>query len=164
MKFITVSQKFFDLCDDPEILYRKDRRPHLLVLSLKYKGQTTRFAVPLRSNIPANAPKNQYFALPPRPSTRQGNHHGLHYIKMFPITKMFQEKFWVGEKASYLLYQEIIAKNERKIVDACQKYLDDYTAGVHPRYSVDIDKVLERLISMSEQIDRGPNICEENCT
>lgn len=146
MKFITVSQKFFDLCgDDPEILFRENRRPHLLVLSLKYKGVARRFAIPLRSNIPANAPKEQYFALPPRPSTRPGNRHGLHYIKMFPITKEHQEKFWVGEKSSYVLFQEIISKNEKEIVDACQKYLDDYASGVHPQYSVNIDNALEKL-------------------
>lgn len=146
MKFITVSQKFFDLCgDDPEILFRENRRPHLLVLSLKYKGVARRFAIPLRSNIPANAPKEQYFALPPRPSTRPGNRHGLHYIKMFPITKEYQEKFWVGEKSSYVLFQEIISKNEKEIVDACQKYLDDYASGVHPQYSVNIDNALEKL-------------------
>ena len=146
MKFITVSQKFFDLCgDDPEILFRENRRPHLLVLSLKYKGVARRFAIPLRSNIPANAPKEQYFALPPRPSTRPGNRHGLHYIKMFPITKEYQEKFWVGEKSSYVLFQEIISKNEKEIVDACQKYLDDYASGVHSQYSVNIDKALEKL-------------------
>lgn len=148
MKFITVSQKYFDLCgDDPEILFRENRRPHLLVLSLQYKGATRRFAIPLRSNIPANAPKEQYFALPPRPSTRPGNHHGLHYIKMFPITKEYQEKFWVGEKSSYLLFQEIISKNDKEIVDACQQYLDNYAAGIHPKYSVNIDRVLEKLAS-----------------
>ena len=47
------------------------------------------FAIPIRSNIPASAPKNQYFALPPRPQTRPKNRHGLHYIKMFPVTKQY---------------------------------------------------------------------------
>ena len=151
MKFISVSQKYYDLCgDDPQLLHRENRRPHVLVLSLKYKGITRRFAIPLRSNIPANAPKDQYFALPPRPTTRPGNRHGLHYIKMFPITKEYQEKFWVGEKSSYVLFQEIISKNEKEIVDACQKYLDNYAAGIHPQYSVNIDNALEKLASKSK--------------
>ena len=146
MKFITVSQKYFDMCgDDPELLFRKDRRPHLLVLALKYNEKQYQFAVPFRSNIPATAPKNQYFSLPPRPTTRAGNHHGLHYIKMFPITSKYQEKFWVGKDASYVLYQNIIDKNSQQIVAECQKYLDDYAAGIHPRFSVNIDAALKHL-------------------
>ena len=146
MKFVTVSQRYFDMCgDDPELLFRENRRPHLLVLSLKYKEKMSRFAVPLRSNISATTPKEQYFALPPRPSTRPGNHHGLHYIKMFPITKEYQEKFWVGKDSSYILFQDIISKHEKEIVEECQKYLDGYAAGIHPKFSVDIDKAFERL-------------------
>ena len=112
MKLITISQRNFDICgDEPEILFR-----HLLVLSLKYKGLVSHFAVPLRSNISAATPKDLYFSLPPRPSTRPGNHHGLHYIKMFPITREYQEKFWVGKDAAYILYQNIINKHEKEIV------------------------------------------------
>lgn len=147
MKFITVSQRYFDMCgDDPELLFRENRRPHLLVLSLTYKGRVSRFAIPLRSNISATTSKEQYFALPPRP----GNHHGLHYIKMFPIKKEYQEKFWIGKDSSYILYQDIINRKEKEIVEACQKYLDDYANGVRPKFSVDIDKAFERL-DASEQ-------------
>lgn len=146
MKFVTISQTYFDMCQsDPELLFRENRRPHLLVMSLRYRGTVSSFAVPLRSNIPASAPKEQYFALPPRPSTRPGNHHGLHYIKMFPIQKSYQEKFWVGANTPFALYQEIISKHQKEIVDACQAYLDAYAAGLHPPFSVDIDAALERL-------------------
>ncbi len=146
MKFVTVSERFFDLCgEDPELLFRENRRPHLLVVSLRYRGKRESFAVPLRSNIAAHTPRDQYFALPPRPSTRPGNHHGLHYVKMFPITKEYQEKFWVGEKSSYILYQDIINKHEKEIVTDCQTYLDRYAEGIRPRFSVDIDRILERL-------------------
>lgn len=105
---VKISEKYFDLCgDDPELSFRKNRRPHLLVLSLKYKGRTSLFAVPLRSNIPSVESKELYFALP-----RSGNHHGIHYIKMFPITKKYQEKFWIGNNSSYILYQNIVNKHE----------------------------------------------------
>lgn len=156
MKFITISQRYFDICgDDPEILFRKNRRPHLLVLSLKYKGQVSHFAVPLRSNISAATPKDQYFSLPPRPSTRPGNHHGLHYIKMFPITREYQEKFWVGKDAAYILYQNIINKHEKEIVAECQKYLDAYANGLRLKYSVNIDQVFERLNANQQNTNRN---------
>ena len=156
MKFITISQRYFDICgDDPEILFRKNRRPHLLVLSLKYKGQVSHFAVPLRSNISAATPKDQYFSLPPRPSTRPGNHHGLHYIKMFPITREYQEKFWVGKDAAYILYQNIINKHEKEIVAECQKYLDAYANGLRLKYSVNIDQVFERLNANQHNTNRN---------
>lgn len=148
MKFVTISQSFYNLCaDEPEMLFRENRRPHLLVLSLQYKGRTCNFAVPFRSNIPATAPRNQYYSLPPRSATRRGNHHGLHYIKMFPITASYQEKFYVDSESPYALYQRIIDANKKTIVDDCQRYLNNYAAGNHPRYSVDIDKILAHLDS-----------------
>ncbi len=152
MRFVTVAQRYFDMCaDDPELLYRENRRPHLLVLALEYKGRVSRFAIPLRSNISPKTPKEQYFVLPPRPSTRPGNHHGIHYTKMFPITKEYQEKFWVGEKSSYALFQEIIKRNEKRIIDECQRYLDDYAAGRRPKFSVDIDRAFARLEAEKEK-------------
>ena len=69
---------------------------------------------------------------------------------MFPIKKEYQEKFWIGKDSSYILYQDIINRKEKEIVEACQKYLDDYANGVRPKFSVDIDKAFERL-DASEQ-------------
>lgn len=145
MKFVSISQEFFDLCNDDEMLKRKGRRPHVLVLSLLYKGQRLNFAVPLRSNIPPAAPKEEYFPLPPRACTQPRHRHGLHYIKMFPITKQYQEKFWVGENSSYCLFQRIITENRKKIVSECQDYLNRYAAGEIPQFAVDIDNVLNKL-------------------
>lgn len=145
MRFITVNQSFFDLHkDDPELLNKGDKRPHVLVVRLLYKGKNMNFAVPLRSNIPPSTPKWQYFALPPRSATKPGHRHGLHYTKMFPILKKHQGKFWVGENQSYLLYQSIMEKNEKRIIQECQEYLDRYAAGDKAAFSVDIDAVLER--------------------
>lgn len=146
MRFVTVSSQFFALCsDDPEILQKDNRRPHVLVVSLQYKGRRMDFAVPMRSNIPPAAPKQEYFALPPRPSTKPRHHHGLHYIKMFPISKQYQEKFWVGNNPSYVRFQQIIDKNMKQIVSECQAYLDRYAAGDRPNYAVDIDNVIEKI-------------------
>lgn len=145
MKFITISPEFYDLCDDTELLQKGNRRPHVLVLSLKYKGRRINFAVPLRSNIPPSAPKGSYFHLPPRPTTRPKHRHGLHYIKMFPITPKYYEKFWVGKNKSYILFQNIIRSNRKLIIKECQDYLDNYAAGRIPPYAVNIDKILSNL-------------------
>ncbi|MCD8336399.1 MAG: hypothetical protein LUD18_03830, partial [Lachnospiraceae bacterium] len=89
MKLVTIDKTLLEkYTEDPQVLY-KDKRPYVLVIRLRYRGQKQDFAVPIRSNIPAAAPKNQYFALPPRPSTRPKNRHGIHYIKMFPVSKKY---------------------------------------------------------------------------
>ena len=57
-------------------------------------------------------PKDQYFVLPPRPTTRPGCHHGIHYIKMFPITKAHQRRFRTeGSAYYYEMLQRIIDGN-----------------------------------------------------
>lgn len=146
MKFVTISQSFLNMCsEDIEILKKSNRRPHVLVLSLMYKGRRRDFAIPLRSNIPPGAPKNQYYSLPPRKTTKPNHRHGLHYIKMFPVKRCYLEKFWTGESGEYVLYQTIISKNRNQIIRDCQKYLYDYEHGKRPAYSVDIDYVLSKL-------------------
>lgn len=64
---------------------------------------------------------------------------------MFPITAEYQEKFWIGKDPSYILCQDIIKRNQKEIVTACQAYLDNYASGIRPLYSVDIEKAFERL-------------------
>ena len=89
MKLVTINNSLLlKYHEDPEVL-QKSTRPYVLVIRLKYRNTNYDFAIPIRSNIPASAPKNQYFALPPRPQTRPKNRHGLHYIKMFPVTKQY---------------------------------------------------------------------------
>ena len=83
-------------------------------------------AVPIRSNIPASAPKDQYFALPPRPQTRPKNRHGLHYIKMFPVTKQYLVRYRTEGNSFATLIHDIIEKNSKQIVDKCQHYLCIY--------------------------------------
>ena len=152
MRFITISDTFYKeiLDTDKEILQKGNRRPHLLVLRLSYKGEKIDFAIPFRSNIGPNVPKEQYFPLPPRWKTRPGRRHGLHYIKMFPVPKSAQEKFWTGEKEEFLLYQSIIERNIKKILSQAQGYLEQYEAGDKPNFSVDIDSVLKTIERMGK--------------
>ena len=100
-------------------------------LLLKYSGDS--------------APKEQYFALPPRPQTRPKNRHGLHYIKMFPVTKQYLVRYRVEGNIFATLIQNIIDKNKKQIVDECQQYLDLYGQGIKPAYSTDIDYLIEQL-------------------
>mgnify|MGYP000346813945 CR=1 FL=1 len=110
---------------DSEVL-QKSTRPYVLVVRLKYKDACYDFAVPIRSNIPASAPKDQYFALPPRPQTRPKNRHGLHYIKMFPVTKQYLVRYRTEGNSFATLIHDIIEKNSKQIVDECQHYLCIY--------------------------------------
>lgn len=145
MKIVSIKPALLDKYQllDPEVL-NKHGRPCLLVIRLRYKGQKRMFAVPFRSNISANVPKEHYFPLPPRPATKSGNRHGLHYIKMIPVEKCFLEKYRLDTPSS-LLYASILDKNSKKIICSCQSYLDSYENGIHPPYSTSIDVLLTQL-------------------
>lgn len=145
MKLVTINNALFlKYTEDPEIL-QKSSRPYVLVIRLKYKGANYDFAVPIRSNIPAAAPRNQYFALPPRPQTRPRNHHGLHYIKMFPVSKPYLVRYRIEGNNFATLIHNIINKNSKIIVTACQEYLDAYSQGCKPPYATNIDYLIEQL-------------------
>lgn len=128
MKIVSISQDFFDLVEGDRELMLKHNRPYIVVVRLRFRGKRRDFAVPLRSNIAPNVPKDQYFALPPRPTTRPGCRHGIHYIKMFPITKAYQRRFRTEGSAYYETLQRIIDGNTKCIVSECQAYLDRYDA------------------------------------
>ena len=116
MRLVSIDTTLFDKYkNDPEVL-TKSKRPYVLVIRLKYKERSYDFAVPIRSNIPAAAPKEQYFALPPRPTTRPKNRHGLHYIKMFPVTKQYLRRYRTEGNQFATLIQTIIDKNTKTIV------------------------------------------------
>lgn len=145
MKIVSIHSKLLDMYKkDPEILI-KTGRPCVLIIRLNYMGKKYDFAVPFRSNIPSGAPKSQFFPLPPRPSTKPHNRHGLHYIKMFPVAKNYLVKYRTNGNASATLYKSIICKNAKQIVTQCQAYLDDYANGVRPQYSTNIDYLLSVL-------------------
>lgn len=145
MKLVSINLSLFQLyANDNEIL-TKDKRPYVLVLKLKYKNKTYDFAIPIRSNIPAAAPKNQYFALPPRPTTKPGNRHGLHYIKMFPVQKKYLVKYRTEGNQFATMIQQIIDKNSKQIITECQQYLTNYENGQKPAFSTNIDYLIAQL-------------------
>jgi len=80
MKLVSINTDLLEKYRGDKEVLLKSQRPYVLIIHLKYKNKSQDFAVPIRSNIPAAAPKQQYFALPPRPTTRPHNRHGLHYI------------------------------------------------------------------------------------
>ena len=124
MRLVSIDKKILELFeDDPEVL-RKTGRPYVMVIRLKYKGQNHDFAVPIRSNISASAPKDQYFPLPPRPTTKPKNRHGIHYIKMFPVTKQYLIRYRTEGNRFAQLIQNIIDKNSKAIITDCQNYLE----------------------------------------
>lgn len=90
-------------------------------------------------------PKDQYFALPPRPTTRPGCRHCIHYVKMFPITKAYQRRFRTEGSAYYETLRRIIDSNTKRIVSECQAYLDRYEREGRPRFAVDIDRIVGLL-------------------
>ena len=145
MRLVSISPVLLDAYSFDREVMHKAGRPYVLVVRLKYKGSNRDFAVPIRSNIPAAAPKEQYFALPPRPSTKPKNRHGLHYIKMFPVAKRHLLRYRTEGNAFAELIQSIIEKNKKEIILACQHYLDEYAAGKRPLYSTDLDKLIEQL-------------------
>ena len=145
MKLVTINNALLLKYNGDSEILQKSTRPYVLVIRLKYKGLNYDFAVPIRSNIPASAPKNQYFALPPRPQTRPKNRHGLHYIKMFPVTKQYLVRYRTEGNNFAMLIQTIIDKNSKQIVDECQRYLYLYSQGIKPDYSTDIDYLIEQL-------------------
>ena len=145
MKLVTINNSLLlKYHEDPEVL-QKSTRPYVLVIRLKYRNTNYDFAIPIRSNIPASAPKNQYFALPPRPQTRPKNRPGLHYIKMFPVTKQYLIRYRTDGNRFATLIQTIIDKNSKQIVNECQRYLDLYSQGIKPLYSTDMDYLIEQL-------------------
>lgn len=163
MRLVSIDKKILELFeDDPEVL-RKTGRPYVMVIRLKYKGQNHDFAVPIRSNISASAPKDQYFPLPPRPTTKPKNRHGIHYIKMFPVTKQYLIRYRTEGNRFAQLIQNIIDKNSKAIITDCQNYLEAYEAGKRPRFSTNIDFLICKLRSCNaDRKDPNRNRLEEN--
>ena len=123
MKLVSINPKLLEKYkSDPEVL-TKSGRPYVLVIRLKYKGQKYDFAVPIRSNVPAAAPREQYFALPPRPTTKPRNRHGIHYIKMFPVTKEYLIRYRTEGNVFAQLIQSIIDNNTKEMCNPNKKTL-----------------------------------------
>lgn len=145
MKIVTIDKKLYKKYKEDKELLRNADRPCVIILKLKYKERKYDFAVPIRSNIPAASPKEHYFALPPRPSTRPKNRHGIHYIKMFPIDKKYMMKYHTKGNIQATMMKAIIDKNAKTIISECQEYLDNYADGKRPQYATDIDYLIKQL-------------------
>ncbi len=146
MKVVTIKKKLYEIFYFEKELMSKEDRPFLIILSLKYKGQKYSFAVPFRSNIQVNlTTKGLYFSLPKRTTTKENHAHGLHYIKMFPIIKKFQDKLIVPTDAYNKILHAFIKKNTKKIVQGAQEYLKRYENGARFAFCTDIDKLLTAL-------------------
>lgn len=145
MKLVSISRELLELYKDDREVLHKDGRPYVLILKLKYRGKWQDFAIPLRSNIPGSVQKGEYFALPPRPQTRKGNRHGLHYTKMFPVSKRYLQKYHIEGNEFAILLKQIIEKNAKKIIAQCQAYLAGYEQGRQPLYATSLDLLLAKL-------------------
>lgn len=149
MHLVKVGEQFYQECKrrgtDKELLFNKAGRPCVLILKLKYKGHNRKFVVPLRSNIVSSVPKEQYFPLPPNPTTKSGNRHGVHYIKLFPIDSKYIQKYRIDNNDYMLKIKSILDKNEKNIITACQKYLVEYEKGKKNEMTPDIDGILSWL-------------------
>lgn len=145
VRLVTVDEELLKAFSvDDQVLY-KSSRPCVLLVELLYKGKQQTFAVPLRSNIPHSVPKDQFFALPTRKTTRKGNRHGIHYIKMIPVDWTYTYKIRSFDKRYSYQTRSIIDKNEERIIAECQSYLTAYEKGLRPNYCTGIDLLLERL-------------------
>lgn len=154
MKYSTISQEFFDKFsfDGDELTHNKDeKRPYAIIIKLTFKGEKYDFALPFRSHIKAYFPEEQYFKLPPNHSTKSGEIHGLHYIKMFPIQKKYMLKYRFPNDKLNNAIQNKIAKNKKTIIEDAQKYLDSYSENGRPSYGVDIEGLIEKIISDAEK-------------
>lgn len=129
---------------DAEMLQKADR-PCALIMRLSYKGSTYSFAVPLRSNISPNTPKNQYYPLPPRRTTKSKYRHGVHYIKMFPVTRDIVCMFHTENNVYMSIVKSMLDRDEKRIIKECQEYLIRYEAGERPQFATDIDYLLTLL-------------------
>lgn len=149
MNLVKAKEAFYFLCEDncvnKELMLNEAGRPCVLFIQLTYKGKQRDFVVPLRSNISPTAPSWQYFKLPPNKTTKPNHHHGIHYIKIFPIQKSFIDKYNVSGDKYYTTILNILNKNEKMIVTECQNYLNQCELGNKHSMTPDIDGIIKLI-------------------
>lgn len=150
MEIVKVKQSYYDLLKahrlDDEILINKEGRPCVLIVRLKYRGQFVDFVVPIRSNISPATPHSQYLSLPPNSNTKPRYHHGVHYIKMFPIdSSKYIDKFRYTSEDHFSKAASVIESHEKEIVQACQDYLTLYESGSGSPYTPNIAGIFNLL-------------------
>nr|WP_293991689.1 hypothetical protein [uncultured Fusobacterium sp.] len=146
LHLVAISQTFFDLCCfDKELLNNYNQgSPYLIILKLKYKNKMIDFALPLRSNISKTVKKENYFKLPNNKKTKIGNHHGIHFEKMFPIKNEYKIKFRKDEFLEKIIVPFILL-HFKELVEQAQEYLNRYENGIRTDYSTDIEEILKKL-------------------
>ena len=147
VKLVSIDNRLLALYKSDKEVLQKVGRPCALILRLKYKGANHDFAIPLRSNISPTAPRDEYYPLPNRSTTKPHHHHGLHYIKIMPVTKQYLMRFRTKGNPFATIISNVLRKNAKQIVAECQDYLDRYAEGIHSPFSTDIDALLSILNS-----------------
>lgn len=145
VRLVKMTPYFFEHCGDDSELLSKQGSPHVLLLRMIYHGRRLAFALPLRSNISPMTPAELFYPLPPNPRTRPSMRHGLHFVKMFSVSSECYQTFRLKTNSYYTELVRYLDKHYKDIVNKSQTYLDAYASGEHPRYAVDIDRMLERL-------------------
>lgn len=144
IKVCSIKQSFYDMFDNSVELEKNEKRPCLVIVKLKYRNISCNFAIPFRSNISRGATRNEYYPLPPRKTTNKGKKHGLHYIKMFPITKDYIRKYYSENKENKNDITKI-EKNIHLIISEAQEYLKNYEDGMRYNFCTDIDVIFDAI-------------------
>lgn len=159
MQWVKVDDSFFEDCEkyganqNNQLLHNEQGRPSVLIARLKYRGKLRDFIVPMKSNINASEDPDNYFSLPPSNRTKDGFHHGIYYIKLFPISRKYIHPY-LYDRSQYLRSIKSLIdepQNTKRIISACQAYLERYQDGNHHRYTPDIDRIIDMIDK--EQLD-----------
>ena len=149
MRIVKVTGEYYKQCKnhgtDQELLANEAGRPCVLLINLEYKGKKEKFVVPFRSNISSSTPSSQFFSLPPNKNTKKNRSHGVHYIKLFPVTNRFINKYLIDNDEYWAMIKSIVDENEKEIVTSCQNYLDECAKGNKHFMTPDIDGILSWL-------------------
>lgn len=127
---VVLQNSFFELFPKEKEFLHNDspkKRPYLIPIKLEYKGNKVLFAIPFRSNIQTKVSSFQYYGLPPNNRTKKGHAHGLHFLKMFPVSREYLQEFLVDvDDKHHTLIKKKISKEKKRIVDAAQRFINKY--------------------------------------
>ena len=159
MKLVKVKPEYYKLLKtkqvDREIMENETGRPCVLLVDLIYKGRKREFVVPLRSNISPTATKQQYLPLPPNSHTKPHHHHGVHYVKLFPIVNTYIDRYKISDNSFLVMLKNILDKKESEIISACKYYLKEYGNGNKHPMTPQIDQILNILDAMDEEQNKN---------
>lgn len=149
MKLVKVKSEYYDMLRiknaDQEIMANELGRPCVLLIDMLYKNKKRKFVIPLRSNISPTVPKEQYLSLPPNPNTKAHYHHGVHYIKLFPIVNTYIDHYNIENNRYLMMIKKILDRKEAEIVSACKAYLKECENGNKHPMTPSIDNIIEIL-------------------